>query len=120
MWKNLVVQSEGIWPAFLREIERFKDDENPIIFECVNILPHLAKRDLDFPGIVLIGDSLEDTIWRNKKDPRWGDTVELQELEAKVFFEVERPYYEAEAKKYGYPVFKNAGEAFESASKLLT
>ncbi|MES2471188.1 MAG: hypothetical protein V4526_03075 [Patescibacteria group bacterium] len=118
-WANIVAQSEGIWPAFLEKIDSYKDETKPIIFECVNILPHLAKRDLYFPGIALIGSSYEDTLARNKKEPRWGKTEELQVLEAKLFFEMERPYYKAEAEKYGYPVFEKADDAFEDALKLL-
>lgn len=115
-WENLVAQSEGLWPAFLQEIEKYKNETKPVIFECVNILPHIAKRDLDFNGVVLIGKSYEEILERNKQSPRWGNTIELQELEAKAFFEVERPYYKAEAEKYGYPVFESADEAF---SKII-
>ena len=43
--------SEGLWQAFSREIEKFKDEEKPAVFDCVNILPHIAKQYLDFPGI---------------------------------------------------------------------
>lgn len=118
-WENLVAQSEGLWPAFLQEIEKYKDEEKPVIFECVNLLPYLAKKDLDFPGIVLIGKSYEETLVRNIQSPRWGETLELQKLEAKMFFENERPHYKAEAEKYGYPVFESADEAFEKALILL-
>ena len=119
-WKNLVAQSEAIWPAFLKEIEKYSKEKQPVIFECVNMLPHLTRQNLGFPGIVLIGSSLEETLKRNKKDPRWGNTLELQELEAKMFFEVERPNYKREAEKYGYPVFESADEAFQLAIKILS
>jgi len=112
-WKNLVAQSEGLWPAFLQEIEKYRDEEKPVIFECVNILPHLAKRDLYFSGVVIIGKSYKEILERNKQSPRWGDTTELQELEAKTFFEVERPHYKAEAEKYGYETFESADDAFK-------
>ena len=118
-WENLVSQSEGLWPAFLQEIKKYKNEGKTVIFECVNILPHLAKRDLDFNGIVLIGKSYEEILERNKKFPRWGNTIELQELESKTFFEVERPHYKAEARKYGYDFFENYNDAFEKASELL-
>ncbi|HUD01592.1 MAG TPA: hypothetical protein VMR37_04650, partial [Rhabdochlamydiaceae bacterium] len=36
----------------LEEINKYSDEERPVIFECVNILPHLAKRDLNFPGLL--------------------------------------------------------------------
>jgi hypothetical protein len=73
MWKNLVAQSEALWPAFLEKIATYKEGERPVIFECVNLLPHLAHRDLTFPGITLIGRSYEETLERNRKEPRWSN-----------------------------------------------
>jgi energy-coupling factor transporter ATP-binding protein EcfA2 len=119
LWKNLVMQSEGLWPAFSQEIEKYKDEEKSVVFECVNMLPHIAKQCLDFPGVVLIGKSYEKVLELNKQFPRWGNTPELQELEARIFFEVERPHYKAEAEKYNYPVFESADEAFEKALEFL-
>lgn len=118
-WSNLVAQSEGLWPAFIEEINKYEQEEKPVIFECVNILPHLAKRDLLFSGVVLIGSSFEETLKRNMDNPRWGNTPELQKLEAKTFFEIERPKYESEAKKFGYKTYETADEAIEDALKLL-
>lgn len=118
-WENLVAQSEGLWPAFLEKIDEYADEEKPVIFECVNMLPHIAKKDLDFPGIVLIGKSYEEILQRNIQDPRWGETLELQELEAKTFFEIERPQYKAEAEKYGYAVFEDYDLAFQKAEDLI-
>lgn len=119
MWKNLVAQSEALWPVFLSKIRGYNSETKPVIFECVNLLPHLARRDLNFPGICLIGSSYEETLKRNKQNPRWGKTDRLQELEAKTFFFVERPRYKSEAEKYGYPVFKTSNEAFEVALRFL-
>ncbi len=118
-WQNLVRQSEGLWPALLEKIDSYSSNEKPVIFESVNILPHLAKSDLKFPGIVLLGSSFEETLERNKAEPRWGNTPHLQELEAQCFFNVERPRYKLEAEKYAYPCFENADQAFETAIKLL-
>lgn len=118
-WENLVAQSEGLWSAFLKEIERHAEETRPVIFECVNILPHLAKRDLNFSGVVLIGSSFDEVLKRNTADPRWGNSLELQTLEAKTFFEIERPRYGAEAEKYGYPVFEKADDAYDLALKIL-
>lgn len=118
-WQNLVDQSESIWPAMLEEINKYKDEEKPVIFEGVSILPHLAHRDLNFPGIVIIGKSLEEVFKRNKESPRWGETEELQKLEANSFFNEERPKYWEEAEKYNYPIFETADEAFETTIKLL-
>ncbi|OHA59246.1 MAG: hypothetical protein A2589_03485 [Candidatus Vogelbacteria bacterium RIFOXYD1_FULL_46_19] len=119
-WQNLVAQSEALWPALVAEIKKYELEERPVIFECVNLLPHLAKKDLPFPGVVLIGKFLEETLERNLADPRWGETPELIRLEAKTFFEVERPRYQAEAEKYGYPVFESADLAWETALGLLS
>lgn len=119
LWNNLVIQSEGLWPAFIAEINKYQEEIKPVIFECVNIMPHLAKKDFNFPLIVLTGSSFNETFERNKKEPRWGNTLELQELEAKVFWYVERNKYIGEANKYGYSVFENTNEALEYALKLL-
>ncbi len=118
-WNNLIAQSEGLWPAFLSEIYKYRDDSRPVIFESVNMLPYLVKRDLDFDGVVLIGSSLAETLERNIKDPRWGNTSELQELEARTFFEIERPHYREEALKYGYPTFDRADDAVSYCLRVL-
>lgn len=120
LWQNLVTQSEVLWSAFAEKIQSYRAEEKPVIFESVNILPHLARKHLGFPGIVLLGGSFEETLSRNKKNPRWGRTPHLQELEAKTFFKIERPRYKAEAEKYGYPAFEIADEALETAIIFLT
>lgn len=120
MWNDLVKQSEGLWSGFIEKINEYEKETRPVIFECVNILPHLANRDLKFPGICLIGESYEETLERNKKDPRWGRTLHLQELEAKEFFYIQRPRYKEEANKYGLPIFENSNEAFKAALKILS
>ena len=71
-WQNLVQQSEGLWPGVLEQIHAYDAETKPVIFEGVNILPHLAHRDLpSFGGITLIGRSLEEVLERNKQAPRW-------------------------------------------------
>jgi len=111
-WKDLIKQSEGIWPALKEEIEKHNDKEELIIFESVNLLPHLIQRDFpDSKQMVLIGESLESTFDRNKKSPRWGDTEELQKLEADNFFNVERSKYKEEAEKYNLPFFETIDDA---------
>jgi len=119
-WKNLVAQSEGFWPGILAELAQYADEIRPVIFEGVNILPHLAKHDLKIPGIAIIGRSFEETLERNMKDPRWGVSEELQKLEANAFFYGERPHYIEESQKYGYPVFETADEAWVTAIQILT
>lgn len=119
-WANLVKQSEGFWPGVLVRLAKYADEDRPVIFEGVNILPHLAHRDLHIPGIAIIGRSFEETFERNKKEPRWGATEELQKLEADAFFNGERPHYKDEAEKLGYPVFETPDEAWATAVQILT
>ena len=110
-WENLKNQSEAFWSAILKRIRKIQESESPAIFEGVNILPHLAAKDLQFPGIVLVGDSFEDIFERNKKEPRCGKSEELQRKEAEAFYNCERPRYIAEAEKYGYQAFSDIKEA---------
>ena len=116
-WKNLVTQSEKLWDGILQKINSFSGEEKPIIFEGVNLLPHLIYKDLDFPVIVKIGATFQEILERNEREPRWGST-EL-ELQSEAFFLGERPHYKAEAKKYSYPVFETSDEAFKKAFKIL-
>ena len=118
-WKNLVDQSEALWPFILNRINSY-DGNKPVLFEVVNILPHLVKRDLQFNGVVLIGKSKDDVFNRLKKDHRWGNTEELWTLEANSFFEVERPRYKDEAIQNGYQYFETFEDALEVCIKLLT
>ena len=108
-----------MWPAILERIKSYTNETKPVIFEGVNILPHLAKKYLPFSGVVIIGKSFEEILERNKKEPRWGKTEELQKLEAKAFFYGERPRYKNEAEKYGYLVFETADEAIKQSLKLF-
>ncbi|MES2953087.1 MAG: hypothetical protein V4674_00820 [Patescibacteria group bacterium] len=118
-WNDLVRQSEGFWPAFLAKIRSYENEPRPVIFESVNLLPHLVRQDLDMPMVVLVGRSFEEVFLRNKKDPRWGTTEELQRIEAKGFFEDDRPRYEAEAERFGLKTFETADEAFDYSLSLL-
>jgi hypothetical protein len=63
--------------------------------------------------------SYETTLERNQKEPRWGVTKELQELEAKEFFYDERPRYQAEAEQYGYPILEMPEEALPMIREIL-
>jgi len=120
LWDDLVKQSEALFPIFKSEIEKYQNETRPVIFECVNLLPHIADQELYFSGVVMLGDSFETILERNKKDPRWGETEELQELEAREFFYVERPRYKKEAEKYGYPTFENYKDALEEGIRMIT
>lgn len=110
-WDNLVKQSEAFWPFILNKINEVKTTQSSAIFEGVNILPHLAKRDLDFQGIYLLGESEEKIFQRIKEEPRWGQNEQLQKMEAGAFFKCERHKYQEEAKKYGYRCFNDAKKA---------
>jgi len=119
-WENLMKQSEGLWPGILSKLAQYANEERSVIFEGVNILPHLAQRDLQIPGIVIIGQSLKETFERNEHAPRWGKTEELQKREEDAFFNGERPHYKREAEKYGFPVFETSDEAWSTAIQILT
>lgn len=118
-WENLKNQSEAFWPTILKKIREIQKSGNTAIFEGVNILPHLAAKDLQFSGIVLVGDSLEDIFERNKKEPRWGKTKALQRKEAEAFYNCEQPRYKKEAEKYGFKTFTDIEEAEKELLKLL-
>lgn len=118
-WQNLVRQSEGIWPGILAQMHAYDDEPRPVIFEGVNILPHLARRDLSMPGIAIVGRSYEDVVERLALEARWGRTQELQAMEADAFWNGERPRYIAEAEKYGYTVYETADEAFGKVMDLF-
>ncbi len=118
-WENLKNQSEAFWPTILEKIVQIQKSTQGAIFEGVNILPHLARRDLKFSGVVLLGESYEQILERNKKEPRWGATVELQTQEAKAFWGCERQRYEMEAKIHGYKAFSDIHAAEAELIKLL-
>jgi adenylate kinase len=119
MWTNIVRQSEAFWPVFLEKINSYKNETRPVIFESVNLLPHLVYKDLKIPCIVLVGSSYEEILERNIREPRWGSGITLQTLEAKIFFEIERPKYIQEANIYDYPVFNTPEQAMNTALNLL-
>lgn len=116
-WKNLVTQSEKLWEGILERINSYKDEERPVVFEGVSLLPHLVHKDLDFPCVVIVGASLENVVEGNKEKPRW-ESAEL-ELQSVALFLGDQPYFKAEAEKYNYPVFKNDDEAFKEALRIL-
>lgn len=118
-WENLVKQSEAFWPTILKKVNEIKKSHESAIFEGVNILPHLAKKTFDFPGIFLLGESFNQILERNKKNPRWGRTEELQEKESELFFNCDRQKYKEEAEKYRYKTFDNFIAAEQEMLKLL-
>lgn len=118
-WENLRKQSEAFWPTILKKIKDVQKSGKGAIFEGVNMLPHLAYQDLDFQGIVLLGESLEKILERNKQNPRWGNTKELQAKEAEAFWGCERHNYKHEAEKCGFKTFSDPLVAEKELLKLL-
>lgn len=118
-WENLKNQSEALWPAILKRIKDIQSSGKPAIFEGVNILPHLASQDLDFEGIILLGESFEKILERNEQNPLWGQTKELQRMEAEAHYNCERLKYKAEAEKYGFKIFADPKKAEEELLKIM-
>lgn len=118
--QNLIKQSEAFWPFILKKLEDLKETHKSIVIEAVNILPHLAARDLNFSGVYLLGSSFEEIFERNKANPRWGSTEDLQRLEAESFFNFEREFYKNEAEKYGFKTFTSSEEAEKELLSLLS
>lgn len=118
-WENLVKQSEAFWPTILNKVNEVIKSHKTVTIEGVNILPHLAARNFDFPGIYLLGQSFEEIFERNKQNPRWGQTEKLQKLEAELFFNCDRPKYKEEAEKYGFPIFSDFKKAKQELLRLL-
>ncbi|MBI5220704.1 MAG: hypothetical protein HY978_02630 [Candidatus Liptonbacteria bacterium] len=118
-WENMIKQSEALWPEIVGKIGQVIKSGKPAIFEGVNILPHLARRDLNFKGVVLLGESFETILKRNRQDSRWGQTEELQKKEAEIFFYCEGLKYEQEAKKYGFKTFTDSRLAEKELLEIL-
>ena len=118
-WENLTKQSEAFWPTVLEKIKEIKKKHPQAIFEGVNILPHLAAKDLNFSGVYLLGESVDQIFERNKQNPRWGQTEELQRIEAEMFFNCEGKMYQQEAEKYGFKCFSDSNEAKQELLRLL-
>lgn len=136
-WTILSEMHEKLWPGVLERIRAYEKGEIPLksriagfcrkprsskrllIFEGINILPHLAKKDLDFPGVVLVGKSFEEVLERNQERPRWGKTAEMIRMGAHAFWSIERPHYLAEAESYGYRIFEDADDAYKEIIKMF-
>lgn len=136
-WQILEDQHKQLWPGVLAKIREYEDGKiplksrlaarvrkplsknRPLIFEGINILPSLARKDLDFPGVVLVGKSFEEVLEKNRKRPRWGTSEKMLRMGAEAFWYVERPHYIAEAERYGYKIFEDADEAYEEIVKML-
>ncbi len=70
-------------------------------------------------GIVLLGESFETTLKRNKKNPRWGKTEELQKKEAEDFFFCENEQYKKEGERYGWKIFNDPRVAEQELLKMM-
>ncbi len=118
-WREDVAQFEAFWPFTASKIKEIMRSVPVAIFEGVGLLPSIVSRDFQFPGIVLLGESLEVTLERNKKDPRWGKTEDLQKKEAESFFLCEREKYKKEGEQYSWQVFSDISEAELETLKIL-
>lgn len=118
-WIGLKRQSEAFWKFFEPKIREILDSGEAVIFEGVNLLPHLVNQIEGFRGIYLLSEDLEEISKRNKKDPRWGSTEELQRKEAEAFVYCETPNYKREAEKYGYKTYMNSADAEEVVRMII-
>ncbi len=117
--KNLISQSEAFWSEIVKKVNEVKNSSEHAIFEAVNLLPHLVSKDFDSPGFFLVEENMETLLKRLNTNPKWGETPEEQQLEAKFFIEWEAKYIRKEAEKYNYPVFNNSDEALKALSKIF-
>ncbi|MCL4392113.1 zeta toxin family protein [Patescibacteria group bacterium] len=118
-WKDIVDQSEAFWPFFSNRMREIMQSNSSAIFEGVNLLPHIVSRDFQFPGVVLLGESFETIFGRNKQDPRWGKTEDLQKKEAESFFFCEGEQYKKEGEQYGWKAFSDPSEAERKLLKIM-
>ncbi|MCR4328395.1 MAG: hypothetical protein NUV53_02645 [Patescibacteria group bacterium] len=119
-WKNIKRQSEAFLPTVLQKIQSVRQSGKGAIVEGVNIIPEFAKRNFDFGGAFLLGNSVEEVFRRNRERPRWGKTEALQRKEAELFYYCERVMYKKEAERYGYKTFKDSATAEQELRKLLS
>lgn len=117
-WEDFLKQSEAFWPFFKKRIQSYIDNERPAIFEGVYLLPRFMD-ELNLEGVVLLGNSPEEVYERIKKFPRWGNTDELQRLEAKIFFYCKGPKYQEEAERFGYSAFHDLDIAEQKMINIL-
>lgn len=118
--ENIKKQSEAFWPTVLRHVRDAQKLGKGVIVEGVNIIPAFAKRDFDFGGVFLLGESFEEVLRRNRERPRWGNTEELQCKEAELFYRCERIMYKREAAQYGYNTFTDPLMAEQEIRNILS
>ena len=70
-------------------------------------------------GIVFLGESFETTLKRNKENPRWGKTEELQKKEAEDFFFCSAEAYKKDGERYGWKIFNGPREAERELLKII-
>lgn len=118
--ENLVKQSEAFWPRILEVVNRTKRLHEHAIFETINFQPHLAKRDLNFPGFFLINEDKQTLLDRFKEAPRWGKTRKLQKTEIEFLLKHDVLFVKQEAKKYGYKIFNNSEDAMKELRSIFS
>ena len=121
--KDLLWQSRGLWPAFCEAIQKTlaTAGDRLVIVESVNLLPELVRADFgtEVHCLVLLGESKEKILERLALDPRWGNTPDLQELEAENFWNTESPFYASQAEQFRAVCVRNADEGWEYCAKIL-
>ncbi len=112
-------QTLALWKYIFNEITDLQKKYENIIFEGVDFLPDITRRDLDFDGIFIYCESIDESYQRNKLHPRIGKTEELQKREAILYAEYESSNIKDLAPKYGYQIFTSKN-AFTAKASLLT
>lgn len=112
-WENLREQSLALWPPlFFKLLCGYRIRPGPLVFEGVNLMPDLVAQD--FPGTPIVAVVCEDealVLRRLAEAPRWGNTPELQALEAREIAVEQAPRYRELTLAHGGQVFSSAEAA---------
>ena len=119
-WLHMVAQSDAFWPHVKPVIEAFVKKHDAVIVDGANMMPHLVARDYPhMKGVVLLPPSRRELLRRLQTEPRWSrENPELLSLEAKRYWQESKRYARA-ARRYGYPVFRDADKAFAYLKAVL-
>ena len=117
--RNIVKQTEELWPHILEQIIKIQNKHEHVIFEGVQLLPKLTRKYLKMDGFYMIPPDIETIYIRLVAHKRWGDTNDLKRKEAKCFFEGDCMYIKEESRKYGYKVFENIEDGGKELANLF-
>lgn len=115
--KDCRLQTEAFWPKLVEEIKQLQLEHVAVIFEGVDMLPDLVRRDLDLEGIYLVCKSEGESYLRNKE--RWGESDKLLQRESVLYATDEAMEIRRLAGEFGYKVFSNSQEAEAELLSLL-